>query len=68
MGMIKNLQKIGTDFDIVAIHKKTGEEKKVNFISVESKTFYSKDDKLWANKYNFSKRGEWDLFLKEGPC
>ena len=57
-----NLQKVGSDFNVVAIHKKTGEKKKVNIICLASKEFNSPEDvDRW---HNFSKRGEYDLYLE----
>lgn len=58
-----NLQKIGTNFEFIAIHKKTKIEKRVNLISFSEKKFNCPDEK-WGVWYNFSKRGEWDLFIK----
>ncbi len=59
-----NLQKVGTDFEFVAIHKTTKEELKVNLISFGEKKFNTPDEP-WGVWHNFSKRGEYDLYIRE---
>ena len=48
--------------NIKAKNKKTGEVLKVNILSVGERQFNCAD-KPWGEWFNYSKRGDWELFL-----
>jgi len=50
--------------DIIAIHKVTGEIKKVNILHVGERRFNSAEDS-WGIWHNYSKRGNWNLSLTD---
>jgi len=49
--------------NIIAKNKKTGEIKKVNLLHVGQRRFNCPEDKKWGEWHDYSKRGDWEIFI-----
>jgi len=48
---------------IIAVNKKTKERKDVNLLHIGSRTFNCADESTWGTWHNYSKRGDWNLYI-----